>query len=48
MQMSGATKGLEAKYTALESEIRSTKWMIGSIGALLAIIGLAPLLAKMF
>jgi hypothetical protein len=47
VKISEANKGLEAKYTSLESEIRSTKWVIGFVGTMLAIIGLAPVISKL-
>jgi hypothetical protein len=47
MKMSDATKGLEARIGGLESEIKSMKWLLGFIGSILAIIGLAPFIAKL-
>lgn len=47
MKISEATKGLEARFSALESELKSTKWVLGFIGTMLAIIGLAPIISKL-
>jgi hypothetical protein len=41
VKISEATKGLEARLTALT-------WLLGYIGAVLTIIGLAPVIAKLF
>jgi hypothetical protein len=41
MKISEATKGLEARLTALT-------WLLGYIGVILTIIGLAPVLSKLF
>jgi hypothetical protein len=41
VKISEANKGLEARLTALT-------WLLGYIGAVLTIIGLAPALAKLF
>jgi hypothetical protein len=48
VKISEANKGLEARFSALESELKSTKWVIGFIGTMLAIIGLAPVISKLF
>ena len=48
VKISEANKGLEARFSALESELKSTKWLIGFIGTMLAIVGLAPAIAKLF
>jgi hypothetical protein len=40
MKISEATKGLEA-------QLRAQNWLFGFTGALLAIIGLAPFIAKL-
>lgn len=41
MKISEANKGLEA-------QLRAQTWLLGFIGTILAIIGLGPVLAKLF
>jgi hypothetical protein len=40
MKISDATKGLEA-------QLRAQTWLLGFIGTMLAIIGLAPIISKL-
>lgn len=48
VKISEANKGLEARFGAVESELKSIKWLLGFIGVLIAITGLAPAIAKLF
>jgi hypothetical protein len=41
VKISDATKGLEA-------QLRAQTWLLGFIGTMLAVIGLAPVVAKLF
>jgi hypothetical protein len=40
MKISDATKGLEA-------QLRAQTWLLGFIGTMLAIVGLAPIISKL-
>jgi hypothetical protein len=48
VKISEANKGLESRFSALESELKSTKWLLGYIGVILTVIGLVPVLTKLF
>ena len=43
-----ATAGLEAQNIALQAQLKAQTWVIGSVGLLMAVIGLAPAIAKLF
>ena len=48
MKMSDATKGVEARLDGLEAQLKATNWLLGFIGVLIAITGLAPAMMKLF
>ncbi|MBB3588988.1 hypothetical protein [Sphingomonas sp. BK481] len=42
-----ANAGLEAKITGVEAQLKAITWLLGFIGVLITIMGLAPSLLKL-
>ncbi|MDR2857068.1 MAG: hypothetical protein LBV50_04390 [Novosphingobium sp.] len=47
-QMKGIEARLQSTESGLKAQIKAQTWVIGSVGLLLAVIGLAPAFARLF
>lgn len=47
VKIKDANAGLEAKITGVEAQLKAITWLLGFIGVLIAIMGLAPALTKL-